>query len=326
LVEAAKAGKLCLIVGAGASNDIDVPTWSRLVTQLGEKLAVQVPPDVDPVQAVDILMSALRKRHGTREQAECSFVTQLRGVLYASTVGWTRKSDFIACAPTLLALLALCVARQSPNRTLHVVTYNFDCLIEEAIAALGHRAVAMTASKPHPEEGIVFEPALARSSRILRESELPGLLTVRVAHPHGLIRRSAIECTPGMARAVMNDLILSRVSYQRGSRSPFNIHNIWQIAAYSSLVCLFYGWSFNDAAVQNIIDIGKEVRQHGAESLNPLHVALVKRPLCSNEYLAGEQSHFQEQGIMRFLTDDFPDQKTFLAHLLRQLGVSVWER
>lgn len=328
-VDAAKKGKVCPVVGAGASSEVDVPTWNRLIEQLGNKLSVGVPPDANPIQAVDILMAALQRRSGgsklSREQAECSFVGQLRDVLYAPTVNWTRGDNFMTRAPTLLALLALCVARASPNRTFHVITYNFDCLIEEAIAALGHRAIAVTASQPDPSQGIVFEPETRRSHPVLAESDIRDLLTVRVAHPHGLIRRSSAAYQPRTAKVVLNDLILSSASYQRGGRSPFNIHNIWQIAAFSSLVCLFYGWSFNDAAVQNIIDIGKEIRQHGGESRETVHLALMKRSTSSEEYLAGEQSHFQAQGIFRFLTTDFDDQKTFLVHLLRELGVSTRE-
>jgi hypothetical protein len=328
LADAMRHGHLCPVVGAGASNDLAVPTWNRLIEELGEKLGVQVPPGADPLMAVDILMGTPQGTPGAGQasfrEARRSFITQLHEVLYAGTTGWTAQRDFLSYAPALLAALGIFVAVCSPHRTFHIITYNFDCLIEEAVNALGHRAVAVTASNPSPEQGITFEPSRTRSRHLI-EPEIRSLVTVRIAHPHGLIRRSG---TPhGLDAAMADDLILSRASYQRSSRSPFNLHNLWQIAAYSSMVCLFYGWSFNDSTVQNIIDIGTAIREHGSvrRTDREIHCALVKRPTCSDEYLAREQSYFQEQGILRLLTDDFSDQKTFLIHLLHRLGIRVWQ-
>ncbi|ANM30802.1 hypothetical protein ABI59_16310 [Acidobacteria bacterium Mor1] len=258
--DALRAGKLCPVIGAGASVDAGAPTWVGLVRSLADAMgafetleqdeAAKLIEQTDPTILVELIA----------ENAQPNDLSRRVGSILDGCVNrsWVRDRSFSNRALRHLAELAIRVAETSPGRDYHVITFNFDTLLEEAIQALGHPTESLT---PHGSirRERVSGPALGRKVPPVR---------VRVAHPHGLAPR------PGDLRVGENvapDLILAAAEYYARLATPLAKPSVWQIDAFASLNCLFYGFSFNDFAVRYLLGTVVKARHQPGIA----HVALV---------------------------------------------------
>jgi hypothetical protein len=236
-------------------------------------------------------------------------------------VSWAEEAGpgLLQISVGLIARLAILVADGDRGRPFHAVTYNFDTTLEEAIAAQGHWAVAMTASGreatwPPSQSGPgLFRTSLVRTPRV-----------VRVAHPHGLIVRPGRRdpCTGTEFPISRPDLIIGADDYDRSTLVPFANHNLWQLAAFSTLTCFFYGWSFTDFAVRRLLRVSSTLRQVSLLKRRPFHIALIKSKETEFQRLQLRVLE-RSQHVRTILTSDpkYEDQKTFLRLVLQKLNI-----
>lgn len=109
LQEASRQGKLVIFVGAGVSNNSGVPTWRHLTNALRQKLPISIQKEADDLKVAQIFKDS---------RGEKEFLETVRSAL---------KDGQVAYNPIHNSILQL-----SP---VHIITTNYDDLIEQAIIA-----------------------------------------------------------------------------------------------------------------------------------------------------------------------------------------------
>jgi len=263
-----RTARMCPVVGAGISLDVGLPDWQRLVARLAG-VDKPIASEADPIWGAECVKAA----RGLNSERE--FRTILANELYGTQSSeWAIDPVSEWSAPKLVARVALECAISGKRRStpvewpFHVITYNFDCLLEEAIQSLGFatEAIVPTIGIGTPYVKYRWEPPQGRN---------PWPTTVRVFHPHGLIKRPSVDSAMGPTYLPGSDpdsptdepepaslpLILSADDYDlRGGDTPL-WHNAMQLSAFIHRPCLFYGWSFRDPAVRKLLRIASQVRQ-----------------------------------------------------------------
>ncbi len=299
LTRSAQRGKLCLVLGAGASADLGVPLWKDLVhgiasdsglysdldaeqrRQLDEHLAGDLPLAFDLLRRRDVSLDVqLRKRLYSTKKRDVSGKVIVdndgESLLEPLARNWTKvgagRLAFEETTLASLAQLAIWSALCGPRRAYHVLTYNADTLLEEAIAAYGFRACAVN----HKSESQTWLPARSAPDRpdvapgfprrskaielaweaIGGSSSRAADLEVRVLHVHGSVprasRRRLIVPRVDPGARVNEDLVFSAEQYERRYAHPIRPFNAAQVAVFGADTCLFYGFSFSDAAVRTL--------------------------------------------------------------------------
>jgi hypothetical protein len=262
---------LCLCLGSGIGVDVKLPNWSQLTFGLGQKSGIF--PSLSDSELQSAREALLRPPPDltfwleTFEPKAASLVELLySGTSLASTEDWVTGPSFEESAPHWAALLAIAIAARSPDRPFHVISYNFDVLLEESIAALGQRAEILA---PESHYRLV-EPRGGVSSPYARHLD-PGRATVRVLHPHGVCFRDGTHSPK---------LMLTAADYDHAALlglQPFSLH---QIHAFAHLNCLFYGFSFADDLVRKWARLGDWMKRAVRPSFgleDARHIALLQR-------------------------------------------------
>jgi hypothetical protein len=335
LVEYVWDSTLCPVLGAGASRDAGMPTWDGLLNGIARQLGIghgaQLPGHACSLNTTLPPASPPALRAGPDiawllEAARCDERT-LRETLYrdhnARAATWTTTPGFDEDALRKLAELCIAVAHATPSRRFHVITYNVDTLLEEAIVALGHGAKALTS------RGTATWP-INRSIRLATPCTRGKRVIVRVAHVHGVVPNV------GDPRPVLAP-VLGAHDYDVSMQTPFSDHNLWQIAAFVGFNCLFYGWSFQDYAVRQLLRVASRCRQILDPVNLPQHFALVRAtPATSDCALtratAPLLADFENRtslllkrkfGVWQIQTTSFSQQKLFITRVLQDLAESV---
>ena len=218
-----QARRLTLFVGAGLSYEAGLPTWSALLARLA---ASTVPPEqraaFDLLARYDsplVVARYLKAQLGVRD----AFHATVHAALYDNAVDYDRPN------PTLDLVIGVVSRAVALRTTLDIVTYNFDDLIESALAQRypGVRVVSVTEAGDYH---------CAQSD-------------VRVLHVHGLLPRAG-------AGAVLPPptLVLSEDEFHRRMNDPDAWQNRAQADAFAWRDCLFLGLSLTDPNLRRIID------------------------------------------------------------------------
>ena len=168
-------------------------------------------------------------------------------------IGWTRWSGdrrnrpaFAGTAHAHLGRLVIACAAMAPKQPFHAISYNYDTLFEEAVAALGA-----------PVEAIVEGPRLAWTSR--RPVDHRGVLWPAGGRPATVqgapSTRLAAAARPSVAGYAASDARGPGHPVRAGlSRSAGRMRghpmNIAQIEAFGGRRCVFYGLSMQDDSVR----------------------------------------------------------------------------
>lgn len=162
LAHAYRAGSLVFVLGAGVSKPYGAPDWPTLLSRLLRES--QRIPSMDRVRYDGDLLSELL----TRITADPLLQGAVAKAAYDSPSAWRNAlarqlhTDTTATQSQLgdgdlftIASMLVDVYQRHPNRHISVLTFNFDSLLDQAVAAeLRHRgadcdAVQTIASKPH---------------------------------------------------------------------------------------------------------------------------------------------------------------------------------
>lgn len=230
LAAARSAGTLTLVLGAGISYPSGAPGWEDLIAHAGARA---FPADIIAAVEASRLSSVARVRFFESQIGKMVFRGHLKDALYAKV---TKH------AANLGAIAAFIIGEGERPRVGNVITYNFDDLLEQAIARHGsarHRAVSSAADYNTPVSDD----------------------TVRVYHPHGYLPQDG-----DFERVADSPIVFSENDYHR----HFVDHAYWantvQMAAFGSSHCLFIGLSFSDGNLRRLLDYskGRGPRRHVA--------------------------------------------------------------
>ena len=283
LGQALEEGRFCLIVGAGASMDVGAQGWPQIITALAERCGLfadcSVPASYSCAINSSPHVSAKRDEIVRRaivgsgadlpwlyDVFEAGQSEHLAELVYGKSVDreWTQRPAFLQSAPFWLAVLAIACAWRNVAAPFHVITYNVDLLLEEAIEALGHQAITISRSgagrlcgkdvAPHR----VWWKGQGRANQLL----------IRVFHPHGFVDRKGPPVDPVMGAG----------AYDWLASSPLDIASTTQLMAFGSRTCLFYGFSFRDYSVRRLLRFAHQLH---LRSLGPTrHIGLLRCPSC----------------------------------------------
>jgi hypothetical protein len=219
-----RRGRLTLVCGAGASVEAGVPAWNDLLLVLLERMMERIAKD----HSLDLGKRAAKdfqRRHGTsslilgkylKNTLGNDFSLEMRDALYK---GAPRKSKLIESIVTLSR-------PQRDGRPLDsIITFNFDCLIEENLDA-----------GDIPNKAI-FSEAVGHDS-----NEIP------VYHVHGYLPR-------GGPIPAGSELVFSEDAYHGQFIDPFSWSNLIQLNKLTQNTCLFVGVSLTDPNMRRLLDV-----------------------------------------------------------------------
>ena len=316
MLEAVLGGTFCPVVGAGASCDIGAPGWDMLVRTMGREFG-------DPKSTVEDLLKEKGPATAlgmlcTRQAPKAVIQAMQRAIYDTLPSSWARAGEHRQSAPIELARLMILRELRTGPRSFHALTYNYDTFLEEAVASLGYRAVAIT-----PRTRVAFAPTASGQAFGWPRAQRRGRadVEIRIVHPHGLVPRNSEEAEYD---AQANELVLGDKSYAEVESRPLSESAVWQLRAFGSRCCLFYGFSFSDTAVKKLLHAADKANTRGYESLMAeralRHVALLDAR--EGPVDAWRRLYESPNNIVQLKSAGFLQQKRFLQVLRLEAQLS----
>lgn len=219
-----RRGRLTLFCGAGVSVGAGIPAWNNLLARL-----------------LDTMMERISKNHSLDLGRKAAIEFQNRNSASSLILGKYLKNnlgrDFpkevrdalYATNPTTCSLIDSIVSLSRPQRDGRpldsIVTFNFDCLVEEQLlgASIMNKAI--------------FSESISHD-----HNEMP------IYHVHGFLPRSGDvdEST---------ELVFSEDAYHSQFIDPFSWSNLIQLNKLTQNTCLFVGISLTDPNMRRLLDV-----------------------------------------------------------------------
>ncbi len=224
---ALKESRLTLVLGAGVAADLGLPLWPALMAGLVRRLCVGVPPSLESeVAAVlsDFRSSPLLIARHLEMLAgfRSIFMKMLRGCLYENLVEPTNS-------PLLHSLASCLLLPSAPLPIRHVITYNFDNLLERYLKALdcNYRSVTSLQSYATIYGGL------------------------KIFHPHGFLPHPADDPDD---RLLEEAVVFSERDYHDEYLNQGSWTSTLQMHHTMTQCCLFVGMSLSDPDIRRILD------------------------------------------------------------------------
>lgn len=219
-----RKGHLCLVCGAGVSVEAGVPAWGDLLIKLLDAMMERISKD-HSLKLGKKAAAEFQRRHGASSLILGKYLKNNLGRDFQSEV----RNALYESQPTNSRLIDSIVELSRPQRDAHpldsIITFNFDCLIEERLGANN------IAAKP------IFSEAIKHDS-----NELP------IYHVHGYLPRTGR--IPPEA-----ELIFSEDAYHGQFIDPFSWSNLIQLNKLTQNTCLFVGISLTDPNMRRLLDV-----------------------------------------------------------------------
>jgi hypothetical protein len=283
-----RRGRLTLVCGAGVSVGAGVPAWGDLLICLLESMMERISKDYS-IDLGDKAANEFQQRYGgsslilgkyLKNNLGRDFPKEVRNALYAQQTG---------NSPLIDSIVELS-RPQRDGRTLDsIITFNFDCLIEENLAANN------ILSKAIFSEVIRHDP-----------NELP------IYHVHGYLPRTG-------KIPEESELVFSEDAYHSQFIDPFSWSNLIQLTKLTQNNCLFVGISLTDPNMRRLLDVAW--RKNPEASLG--HYIVKRLPKFSNGDMLDEVSKLLEEqdanalGLNVIWIDDYNEIPTLLRDIVK---------
>ncbi len=224
LREALRRGRLTLVCGAGVSVEAGIPAWEDLLIRLLGTMMERISKD-HSLAVERKTATEFQQRHGAsslilgkylKNNLGRDFQSEMRDALYASK-------------PTKSNIIDSVVRLSRPQRDSmpldSIITFNFDCLIEENLTANS------ISNKP------IFSESIKHGSQ-----ELP------IYHVQGYLPRT------GRIPESM-ELVFSEDAYHNQFIDPFSWSNLILLNKLTQNTCLFIGVSLTDPNMRRLLDV-----------------------------------------------------------------------
>ena len=264
-------GRLALFIGAGISHGCGLPGWDVLIRTLavaayrGGKAGVRdAMTNFNTVAQGRILKTRLKDR----------FNKAVADALYASRYEVSPALDAIVSAG----------ARQ-------ICTYNFDDLIEEALAIHGLPFQSLT-----PGDAL--------------NADFTG---TTVFHPHGFLTASmtADECAN-------TRIVLSEEDYHGLYANPYSWANLIQLSLLLSHTCLFIGASLTDPSIRRLLDTCVALpiaHSHYAVFLTPVAGLDGDAKKAAQDLQLARNTELRSLGVQPIWINDFDEIERFFRRI-----------
>jgi len=231
-----KSDGIVLFLGSGISNDVGIPLWDTLISDLlvemiREKLVEKsiVIDDLDR----DFIVKKLKNAKDTSPQLQARYIRTGLGRTFIKIISKVLYKDFRKPSngwPELLDILSqLCLPRRSGRGGVQaIVTYNFDDVFEKVL----------------DEKGLDYVS-------IYRESDIPSQDELGIYHVHGFLPNT-IENDEKLSQSL---LVFSEEGYHSLSLNPYSWQNITQLNFLRESTCIFVGLSLSDPNLRRLLAI-----------------------------------------------------------------------
>jgi SIR2-like domain len=239
LIDAYRAEKLVLVLGAGVSVDLGLLDWSTLLQKL--LITTIVHTTQEDTERSNVLAKLFNKvfqpnpliaarylnnfyRNEFKDEP-LAFNNAVRDTLYS---GLTKDDQ----SALLQEIRQFCIAPgKSPNLR-SIITYNYDDIIERDLKNAGVDVPIKS----------IHAPGMHAESDELA-----------IYHVHGFLPRSG-------ALGQDNQIILSEDFYHQQYGDVYGWSNLVQINTFKEAKCLFIGTSFTDPNQRRLLEIAKTLR------------------------------------------------------------------
>jgi hypothetical protein len=252
-------GRLTLVLGAGASAGFGLPSWTTLVDRLLAALNTARPAGASDAAAAEIAWA----KCGSDDIA---FAKLVRTELYR---GYSFDLSAMQAQNLLAAVGALAMA-SSRGRVAHIVTLNFDVVLETYLGAFG----------------LVTEPVGQAPSWNSRAD-------VRVLHPHGVLPPE------GEIRA---GIVFTQGDFDRIVGDAKNAWHARLLDIFSAHTCLFIGLSGDDQNLTSLLGATKEAHPGLKEGEAYWGIEVTRRPTKNPHIWSNRKVRSLELGSF----DDIP--------------------
>ncbi len=308
LTELYKDKGVVLFLGSGISNDVGIPLWDTLISNLlvemiSEKLA-EKSIVVDNSERGAILKklktendtSPLLQARYIRTGLGKDFIKIISKILYKN---FKKPNDH--WPESLEVLSQLCLPRRSNRGGVRaVVTYNFDDVFEKVLTEKGIDCVS-----------------------IYREPDIPSQDELGIYHVHGFLPYE-IEDDEKLSQSL---LVFSEEGYHSLLLNPYSWQNIIQLNFLRESTCVMVGLSLNDPNLRRLLAIS------ASNSEYPRHFVILPRTIFEhnpnnvrgnvfysftnvNEEL--QEKSYQELGLNTIWAEDLEEIPGILAYLKKR--------
>jgi hypothetical protein len=224
LRDALQRGRLTLVCGAGVSIEAGIPAWGdllvRLLDRMMEKLSKNLSLEIGKQTAIEFQKtygrsSSLILGKYLKNNLGEDFASETRDALYMEATG---QSILIE------SIVRLARPQRDAKPLDSIITFNFDCLMEEALEA------NVVANKP------IFSESIRHDG-----NELP------IYHVHGYLPRSG--------QIPETELVFSEDAYHSQFLDAFSWSNLIQLTKLTQNTCLFIGISLTDPNMRRLLDV-----------------------------------------------------------------------
>jgi hypothetical protein len=219
-----RKGRLTLFCGAGVSVGAGIPSWQGLLVKLLESMMKSISEST----SIDVGWKSAEEFLNRNKSSSLILGKYLKNYLGKEFEKRVREALYLG-EPTSCTLIESIVDLSRPQREGKpldsIVTFNFDCLIEERLLAerISNKAI--------------FSEAINHDS-----NELP------IYHVHGFLPRSGKVDEK-------NDLVFSEDAYHSQFIDPFSWSNLIQLNKLTQNTCLFVGISLTDPNMRRLLDV-----------------------------------------------------------------------
>lgn len=224
LSNALRIGRLTVVCGAGVSVGAGVPVWGDLLIRLLESMIDRLSEN----KAIKLGSNAAKEFSERQGASSLILGKYLKNNLGKDFSKYVRDALY-AKNPTTCDVIDALVELARPQRDGKpldsIITFNFDALVEENLAAARIPARA------------IYTEAIRHSS-----DELP------VYHVHGYLPRSGKVASE-------SEIVFSEDAYHGQFIDPFSWSNLIQLNKLTHNTCLFVGISLTDPNLRRLLDV-----------------------------------------------------------------------
>jgi hypothetical protein len=219
-----RKGKLTLFCGAGVSVGAGIPSWDGLLVKLLESMMGLISEET----SLDVGWKSAKEFLARNNSSSLILGKYLKNYLGKEFEAKVRDALYInnpSSCPLIESIIDLSRPQREGRPLDSIVTFNFDCLIEEGL------------SKERISNKPIYSEAVNHDS-----SELP------IYHVHGFLPRT------GKVN-VKSDLVFSEDAYHSQFIDPFSWSNLIQLTKLTQNTCLFVGISLTDPNMRRLLDV-----------------------------------------------------------------------
>jgi hypothetical protein len=279
LRECLRKGRLTLFCGAGVSVGAGIPGWNALLAKLLHSMMERL----SKRHALDLGIKA--ETHFQQMNSASSLILgkYLKNNLGRDFVGEVRDALYSSNpkgCPLIDGIISLSRPQRDGRPLDSIVTFNFDCLVEENLSA------ARIENKAIFSEAISHDP-----------NEIP------VYHVHGYLPRAG-------AIAADTELVFSEDAYHSQFIDAFSWSNLIQLNKLTQNTCLFIGVSLTDPNMRRLLDVAW--RKNPDKRLGHYIAKRLPRASAGEEALSEVSRLLEEQdanalGLNVIWMDEFDD-------------------